>query len=1164
VTAKDPEQELLQSVALQNATSILRARRRAEQELFEAKEALSRSNERIQRILGSITDGFIALDPSWRFTYANAVAQRLLGGVDTPGKSLLGREIWTEFPGLVGTDIERACRQALADQETVELETFYTPLSSWFDICVYPLQDGLSIYFQDVTRRKDAEGRLSAERRVLELIATGAPLGDVLDRVAREAEAQSVEGLLCSVLLLDEAGEHLLHGAAPTLPQAYNDAIHGVRIGPRVGSCGTAAFERRAVAVSDIATDPLWEDFKALAATHGLRACTSTPIFSSQGDLLGTIAAYYHSSRRPSPADEQIITMAVRLAGIAIERKRSEEVLRVREDRLRVTFEQAAVGIAMAGLDGYFVEMNRKFCELVGYSVAELRQRTFRDLTHPDDKATTDASIGRLKSGEIRDYSLEKRYVRRDGVAFWSLTTVTLLHDSAGQAERFIGVIEDISGRKEAERKLQESEEQLRQLADSIPQLAWMARPDGEIFWYNQRFYAYTGATLEHMTGAGWRSVHDSSLLPDIMAHWRASVASGTPFEMEYPLRAADGSSRWFLTRVNPMRDESGAVVRWFGTSTDIDQVKRIRQELEAESRVLELLNRTGTLLASTLDPQALLQSITDSATQLSGAEFGAFFYNLVNEQGEAYMLYTLSGAPREAFENFGQPRATAIFAPTFRGEGVIRCDDVRADPRYGQMAPHHGMPAGHLPVRSYLAVPVVSRSGDVIGGLFFGHSKTGVFSERTERLISGVAAQAGVAIDNARLYETAQKAAQEREQLLESERHARTAAEQASHMKDDFLATLSHELRTPLSAILGWSHLLRAKTTSPEHLAKGLEVIERNARMQTQLIEDLLDMSRITSGKVRLDVQSVLVASCVDAAFETVRPAAEAKGIRLEKMLDPVAGPVSGDPSRLQQVIWNLLNNAIKFTPKDGKVQAVVQRVNSHIEISVADTGAGIEPHLLLHIFERFRQADASTTRQFGGLGLGLAIVKHLVELHGGTVRAHSAGLGQGSTFTVQLPLVVMQRAADMEPRQHPRTPEVALRDFESVDLTGVKVLVVDDQADARELIERLLTQCNAQVVTASNAHEAVILVEQERPHVLLSDIGMPDVDGFELLKRVRALGAERGGNLAAIALTAFARSEDRTRALNHGFRVHVAKPVEPSELIATVASVAGRTGPR
>ena len=593
----------------------------------------------------------------------------------------------------------------------------------------------------------------------------------------------------------------------------------------------------------------------------------------------------------------------------------------------------------------------------------------------------------------------------------------------------------------------------------------------------------------------------------------------------------------------------------------DITEQRRADEALRDETRVLELLNKTGTTLTANLDLHALVQAVTDAATQLSGAKFGAFFYFAMSENGESMTLFSLAGAPRAAFEKFGPPRATALFGPTLRGEAPIRSEDILKDSRYGQMAPHRGMPAGHPPVRSYLAVPVVSRTGSVLGGLFFGHPEPGVFSERTERTIVAVAAQAAVAIDNARLYEAAQSAALEREKLLESERFARAEAERASQMKDEFLATLSHELRTPLSSILGWSQLLRGGGKNPGDLEKGLDIIERNTRVQTQLIEDLLDMSRIISGKVRLDVQPVEPTSFIEAAIETVRPAAEAKGIRIEKLLDPGAGPVSGDPNRLQQVVWNLLSNAIKFTPREGKVQVVLERVNSHIEVSVADTGMGIEPKFLEHVFERFRQQDSSTTRRYGGLGLGLSIVKNLVELHGGTVRARSEGQGRGATFSVNLPVAVVHRA-DSPSRTHPETSKAPPADIKMVDLTGITVLVVDDQPDARDLVARVLADCNARVLSAGSADEALALVESERPTVLVSDIGMPDVDGYELLRRVRALGEARGGKVPAIALTAFARSEDRTRALRAGFVVHVSKPVEPSELIATVASVVGRVG--
>ncbi len=407
---------------------------------------------------------------------------------------------------------------------------------------------------------------------------------------------------------------------------------------------------------------------------------------------------------------------------------------------------------------------------------------------------------------------------------------------------------------------------------------------------------------------------------------------------------------------------------------------------------------------------------------------------------------------------------------------------------------------------------------------------------------------------------EAARKAAEERTHLLESERNARADAERASAMKDEFLATLSHELRTPLSAILGWAQVLRLRTSSQDELRHGLEAIERNARVQVQLIEDLLDMSRITSGKLRLDMQPVDPLTFVEAALETVRPAAEAKSIHLAKRLEAATGPVSADPHRLQQVMWNLLSNAIKFTPGGGTVTIALHRDEAHVELTVEDTGVGIKPEFVPYVFERFRQADATTTRMFGGLGLGLSIVRRLVELHGGTVRAKSAGEGQGSKFVVRLPVEPAYAGVRAPATKSASAP--ATYDFEYADLAGIKVLVVEDEPDARDLARRVLSECHANVLTASTASEAIMAVEKEKPDVIVSDIGMPDVDGYELLRRIRALGPERGGRAPAIALTAFARTEDRMRALRAGFLVHVSKPVEPSELVATVASVAGRSG--
>jgi signal transduction histidine kinase len=394
----------------------------------------------------------------------------------------------------------------------------------------------------------------------------------------------------------------------------------------------------------------------------------------------------------------------------------------------------------------------------------------------------------------------------------------------------------------------------------------------------------------------------------------------------------------------------------------------------------------------------------------------------------------------------------------------------------------------------------------------------------------------------------------------LGAERSMRVEAERIGRVKDDFLANLSHELRTPINAILGWSQLLKPGKATPEELAEGLEVIQRNARVQVRLIDDLLDMSRIVSGKLRLDVQRVELPPIIEAALESVLPAADAKQIRIQKILDPVAGAVTGDPGRLQQIVWNLLSNAVKFTQQGGKVQITLERVNSHVELSVSDDGKGISPEFLPHVFERLSQGDATPRKSQTGLGLGLAIVRSLVEMHGGSVRAKSAGEGKGAMFVITLPVSVVHASPDDRGRHHPATDRELTPSFHP-QLDGVHVLLVDDDPDAVEMVKRILEGCHARVTTATSAPQGLDLLEDERPDVLLTDIGLPDMDGYEFVRRIRSLPKDCGRDVPAAALTAFARSEDRRQAMLAGFDIHLAKPVEPAELVAVVGRLARRT---
>jgi PAS domain S-box-containing protein len=556
---------------------------------------------------------------------------------------------------------------------------------------------------------------------------------------------------------------------------------------------------------------------------------------------------------------------------------------------------------------------------------------------------------------------------------------------------------------------------------------------------------------------------------------------------------------------ISPVRDSSGVIIGASKIARDITALKQVEAErirlLRENATVTDTLNTVGAIVASDLDRDKVVQAVTDAGRELTTAEFG-------------------------------------VFAPTFKGTSVVRSDDITQDPRYGLDAPYHDMPAGHLPVRSYLAVPVKGRSGDVIGGLFFGHSQAGRFSEHHERLADGIASWAAVALENARLYMEVQE---------------------ASRLKDDFLASFSHELRTPLSAILGYARLLRSGMLGPEKLQKAVDTIERNATSLAQIVEDVLDISRIVSGKIRLNVQSVDFPDIVRNAIDAITPAAEAKGIRLETVLDPLASPISGDPERLQQVLWNLLSNAVKFTARGGRVQVRLERVDSQVELEVSDTGIGISPEFLPHVFERFRQADSGSTRERGGLGIGLSIARQLTEMHGGTIDAASGGKGKGATFRLRIPLMIVHRAPAGPPRVHPVSPQTTHLP-PVADLRNIHVLAVDDERDALALLEEILTSAGARVSTADSAESALAVLDADVPDVVVADLGMPYFDGFQFIDRVRHHRNPDVRQVPAAALTAYARSEDRMRALRAGFQIHMAKPIDPAELVTTIAALARR----
>lgn len=829
---------------------------------------------------------------------------------------------------------------------------------------------------------------------------------------------------------------------------------------------------------------------------------------------------------------------------------------------LSALIESADDAIVSKTLDGIITSWNKGAERMFGYTAEEVIGKSIKIIIPSDHLDEETEILSRLRAGERVDH-FETIRQHKNGTLLDISLTISPIIGPHGQIIGASKIARDVTEQRQSRRALEEASERLN--------LALAAASLGNWSWDAQTDLVTVSETAARIFGVPPGQPmprEEMRKLLEVEDRERSrltaetALANHTDYEIEYRLKRPGNPEAWISTKGRGIYAEDGTIIGQLGFVQDISARKLAEETLREQAEALQTLNEVGKLISAELDLHKTVQAVTDAATEITGARFGSFFYNVLTEEGASYMLYTLAGVPREAFAHFPMPRATDLFGPTFRGEGVVRIGEVKKDPRYGKNSPYYGMPEGHLPVTSYLAVPVVSRSGEVLGGLFFGHPAPDIFTDRDEIVVAGLASQAAVAMDNARLYETAKRARAEAEKTAAEKERLYRQAEESSRLKEEFLATISHELRTPLSAILGWARMLRMGQLSEENEIKALDTIERNARAQAQLVDDLLDVSRIITGKLRMDVQPADPNSFIDAAVEAVRPAAEAKGVRVQKVIDTGAISIPGDPARLQQVVWNLLSNAIKFTPRGGRVQIRSERVNSHLEIVVSDTGQGISPDFLPHVFDRFRQADQKTSRQHGGMGLGLAIVRHLVEMHGGTVRAMSDGEGHGSTFTVALPISPIYRVDSSGGRVHPAARDLLppLEDDCADSLKGLRILVVDDEADTRELLKQGLEYCGANVTVMGSAAEALDTLMARVPDVLISDIGMPGIDGYDLIRQVRDLPPNRGGKVPAIALTAYTRTEDRLQSLRAGYDMHVPKPVELAELVAVAATVVRR----
>jgi PAS domain S-box-containing protein len=828
--------------------------------------------------------------------------------------------------------------------------------------------------------------------------------------------------------------------------------------------------------------------------------------------------------------------------------RQAEEALRDSETRFLALYAQTAVGIAFANREGRLVLVNDALCDLLQRSRAELVTLPIRDLVHPDDREAEDRCLRLLLRGESDTCRLERRLLRQDGIPVWVRTTSSIARDEAGRLLHRVLVVEDQTERRRAEEErehlltaLEGERRRLETVLDQMPAGVLIASaPSGKLLMANRRNEAIWRRSFQALSDiqqyVQWEGYRPDGS-PYLPAEWpiaRSILTGEVVVNEEIEIVRGDGTRGTILMSSAPVRDRNGHVRA--GVATDVDITERRRAEAHQQ-----FLADASKALAS-LDHSLALDRVANVAVP---AFADVCLIHLLEEGGARNTVAHVNGEKEKWLCELEEetPVISSWLEPVLRTlEPILFPDFSETDLSSFVHHPAYKRIIEPLRLRSAMILPLLSGArtlgliafacGADESGRRYGRGELAVARDLTGRIAS--------AIDNARLY---------------------ASAREASRLKDEFLATLSHELRTPLNAILGWIQMLSSGALDSSVSRRAIEAIDRNARTQTRLISEILDVSRIITGKLKLKLQEVNLAAVAEEVCESERPAADARRISLERRVDHSL-TMLGDPERLQQVLWNLLSNAIKFTPEGGSVEVSGGWEGEAIRLSVKDTGIGIRPEFLPHVFERFRQGDASSTRVHGGLGLGLAIARHVVELHGGTITAESEGPGHGATFTLHLPATVPWAGADrqMMPAAPGAAPEEPHTEGASSGiLTGIVALVVDDEPETCEVLRVMLEEAGVTPTTASSAELAMLELRRGTFDVVITDIAMPFEDGYSLLHRIRSLPGEKG-RVATIALTAYASAGDRAKALDAGFRVYLTKPVSRTALLSAIAAVTGR----
>lgn len=809
---------------------------------------------------------------------------------------------------------------------------------------------------------------------------------------------------------------------------------------------------------------------------------------------------------------------------------------KLHQDLYREIFKHSPEPIAIISPQGVYLEQNAAHAELLGYSDDELKDQT--PALHVGEKEFANILREIAEKGEYRGEVKSK--TRTGELKYIDLSAFAMFGES-GEPVCYVGTKRDITRRKQAEQALQRREAELADFFENAAVgLHWVGR-DGTVLRVNHAELTMLGYTREEFVGHHIGEFHvDQSAIEDILARLQAGEVLEN---YEARMRCKDGSTKYVSINSSVYR-EAGKFIHTRCFTQDISERRGIEGRLALQYAVTRILS-------DSLEVADGAQKILRIACQTLDWEVGALWK--VDASASLLRCVDICHANSNLTPEFDQLSQNTAFK---KGHGLpgrvwqsgkpFWIDNVVEDPNFPRAAV-----ALREGLRGAFGFPVLVGK-DVWGVLEFLSSEIREPDAELMNLAAGIGGQIGQ-------FTQRRRAEQELEDLLKRESSARAEAEKANRLKDEFLATLSHELRTPLNAVIGWSRMLNSGRLDPETSLHAQEVIARNASVQKQIIEDILDVSRVITGKLQLHLRPVDLATVVHAALDAVRPAMEAKEIRIDTNIDSNLRAISGDPDRLQQVVWNILSNAAKFTPTSGEVHISVRQSGTHALIQVKDNGPGIDPAFLPYVFERFRQADGSTTRTHGGLGLGLAIVRHLVELHGGMIGVENRAESQGAIFTISLPLPTGFLQIETLDRAN---AVFGARQAEQPNLEGLNILIVDDEPDALDVITVELVQYGANVTGVSNAEDALKLLEKRSFDLLVSDIGLPKMDGYELIRRVRKQEEGRERRMPAVALTAYARVQDRMQAILAGFSTHVAKPIEANELVTVVASLAGRLG--